>query len=209
MSYEYLALANYGDQVHLDFFLENRDEFIDWTEENFEYVRYNPRKDINRYGLSITSLDGGLSGKPDLDSLGEYNRENNTNYRETDFSVPTPVYHHPAIQYFIEPWKDYIYRTHILKLESGGYFPGHRDSRELDVDAFRLIVPLRNCNPPSVYFIVDNKILNWYESSLYFVNTSKAHTLFNASSEPSYWIVLNVLCNHETATKVIKYAKER
>ena len=44
--------------------------FVAWTEENFEYVQYNPRKPINRYGLSVTSLDGGCSCIPDLDSLG-------------------------------------------------------------------------------------------------------------------------------------------
>ena len=38
-----------------------------------QWVQYNPYKpNINRQGLSITSLDGGLSGIPDLYSLSEY-----------------------------------------------------------------------------------------------------------------------------------------
>ena len=79
MLYNYLTV--YGSMYETKHTLKNSRKFLSWTEENFEYIKYNPRKDINRYGLSITSLDGGLSGRPDLDSLYEYNKENNTNYR--------------------------------------------------------------------------------------------------------------------------------
>ena len=40
-----------------------------------EWKPYNVRKPNNRWGLSITSLDGGLSGIPDLDSVYEYNKK--------------------------------------------------------------------------------------------------------------------------------------
>ena len=41
-----------------------------------EWKRYNPRKtENNRWGLSVTSFDGGLSGYPDLDSLLNYEQE--------------------------------------------------------------------------------------------------------------------------------------
>ena len=72
MSFElYTALSEYGDVFELRRELWNPDKFVQWTEDNFEYVRYNPRKNVPRYGLSITSLDGGVSGVPDLDSLYE------------------------------------------------------------------------------------------------------------------------------------------
>ena len=45
---------------------------INELNSNFKWVQYNPRKNIDREGLSITSLDGGLSGYPDLDSLYDY-----------------------------------------------------------------------------------------------------------------------------------------
>ena len=38
----------------------------------------------------------------------------------------------------------------------------------------------------------------------YFLNTAKVHTLFNASFDPSYWIVLNVKTVPETVDFVIK-----
>ena len=92
MSFElYTALSEYGDVFELRRELWNPDKFVQWTEDNFEYVRYNPRKNVPRYGLSITSLDGGVSGVPDLDSLYEYNKEHGTTYREYSFTVPTPV----------------------------------------------------------------------------------------------------------------------
>ena len=47
--------------------------------KHFSYSKYNPRTDIERYGLSITSLDGELGGI-DLDSFKQYNEEHNTNY---------------------------------------------------------------------------------------------------------------------------------
>ena len=91
MSFDFLTLTAYGDQIELKPTIDGK-KFVSWTEDNFNYVRYNPRHDVNRWGLSITSLDGGLSGVPDLDSLHQYNIENNTSHAETDFDVVTPVY---------------------------------------------------------------------------------------------------------------------
>lgn len=209
MSIEFLTLATYGDQIELDINLNDHHNYIDWTERNFEYVRYNPRKDIERYGLSLTSLDGGLSGRPDLDSLYEYNKENNTSYTERDFNVFTAAFNYPNLQKIIEPWKNDIFRSHILKLNPGGYFPAHRDSKSAVIDSFRLILPLGNCNPPSVYFIVDGTITNWNLGTLYYINTSKSHTLFNASFNPSYWIVFNIDCNIDTVNNVLQRTKQK
>src|SRR6056300_1573327 len=80
--------------------------------EQFEdkWQPYNRKKPNNRFGLSITSLDGGLSGIPDLDSLLEYNKENGTAYGERDFKTFTDVYNNsPEIQEIIEQWKDKIF----------------------------------------------------------------------------------------------------
>ena len=42
-----------------------------------DWKKYNPNKLNNRWGLSITSIDGGLSGIPDLTSLRDYEIQNN------------------------------------------------------------------------------------------------------------------------------------
>ena len=59
---------------------------------NNDWKPYNVRKPNNRWGLSITSLDGGLSGIPDLDSLYEYNKDNNVEITNQDIKTYTSVY---------------------------------------------------------------------------------------------------------------------
>lgn len=205
----YSVLTAYGTVYEINSTMNNTKGFVDWTEENFEYVKYNPRKDINRYGLSITSLDGGISGIPDLDSLYEYNIENNSSYHEKDFTTLTPVYEHTDLQKVLDPIKEHIFRTHILKLNPGGFFPPHRDFRGTEFDSFRLIIPLQNVNPPSLTFIVDDKIQHWNLGSVYFVDTAKMHYLFNSSFKPSYMIVVNVELNEFTVNYVTKNLKHR
>lgn len=204
----FLNLIAYGDVIQLDRKM-NASQFVNWTENNFNYVKYNPRKDVNRYGLSITSLDGGLSGIPDLDSIYEYNKENGTSYTERDFMVHTPVFEYPELKNIIQPWENYIFRSHILKLGPGGFFPPHRDSKEIDVDSFRLIVPLENVNPPYSNFVIEDKFLYWEMGCMYFVNTSKMHYLFNASFSNSYWIVFNVECNETTVNAILQQTRQR
>lgn len=204
----YYALATYGNFYQLNYKIDNPNKFVKWTEDNFEYVRYNPRKPIDRWGLSITSLDGSLSGRPDLDSLTEYNYElgnfSTDNFiKESDLNVPTPVYYYTEIKKICDPWQPYLFRTHVLRLNSGGFFPYHRDHTNINLQTFRLIVPLKNCNYPQTTFILEDKILNFKTGTVNFVDTAKSHQIFNASSEPSYWIVMNIDANEETVSKVI------
>jgi len=198
----YQTFCMFGDQIKLNQRF-NSEKFINWTETNFKYVKYNPRKEVNRWGLSLTSLNGDVDGIPDLDSLREYNKENNTTLKESDFNVFTPVIEYPDIKEIIEPWKKDLFRSHILKLGSGGFFPPHRDIYYQNSESFRLIAPLKHTSN-GVYFILDEKILNWQLGSLYYVNTAKSHSLFNATFEPSYWLVLNVRLNSSSMDNVLK-----
>jgi len=191
MNKNHLTLCSFGDQNKTSYKMNNVDDFIQWTEENFTYVPYNPRKNINRFGLSITSLDGGVTGIPDLDSLREYNYEHNTSYEEQDFTEFTSVSLHKSLKEILDPIKDNIFRTHILKLGPGGFFPPHRDFRKAEIDSCRLIIPLKNVNPPGVNFVIEDKICHWDKGRVYFVNTAKLHYIFNGTLENSYWIVIN------------------
>ena len=203
-NYEHLALL--GTHYPLKFKLSQSHKVVKTIEDKFDFVKYNPRKSIDRWGLSLTSLDGTMSGIPDLDSLLEYNRENNTSYEEEDFYVPTLAYNNfDEVLRNFEPW---LFRTHVLKLNPGGFFPPHRDV--LGLRSFRLIVPLKNCKAPSVNFIVEDKILNFEEGRVYFVDTIKMHYIFNATSpskddkfNPSYWLIMNVKCNEKSVEKVL------
>jgi hypothetical protein len=66
----YNNLLAFGDKIKLRISC-NPEKLLDEIKD-FPWHRYNPRKEINRYGLSVTSLDGQLGGI-DLDSLYEYN----------------------------------------------------------------------------------------------------------------------------------------
>ena len=77
MSYLLTRIALYGDVLPLKFKLDYKKFEKGLKLFDDKWVQYNPRKNIPREGLSITSLDGGFSGIPDLDSLKEYNEQHN------------------------------------------------------------------------------------------------------------------------------------
>ena len=204
MSFElFNILTTYGDQVKLNIYqnpniiLEGLIQFDDnWT-------KYNPRKNINRWGLSVTNLDGNLGPGPDLDSLYEYNKENNTNISESSFTVPTPVY--DVVAHYCDPFKEWLFRSHILKLKPGGFFPSHVDNIGSTIDSFRLIVPLQVCDPKDKgYFIYEqNKILFWEYGNLHFFNTCKRHLIFNANDEYDHIVlIMNVELTKESVETV-------
>lgn len=193
----YQSISSFGDYIPLRKWMDPN-KFYRHI-ERYEFVRYNKRKDIQRYGLSLTSLDGGLSGVPDLDSLPEYNKENGTGYTEGDFRTFTEVWNTSNdIQDLIGDIAPYLFRSHILKFKPGGYFPIHRDFHRANFDHIRLICPIKNCNFPNNVFVLDREILhNWEHGRLYFLNTVKEHLLFNSSTRDSYWAVFNVDLNEE------------
>ena len=155
------------------------------------WVPYNPRKNIERYGCSITSLDGSDTGIPDLDSVLEFNTENQTSYEEKDFNVPT---HHSApFRHFLKRFQ--VGRCHYLKLPPGGFFPWHRDS---DYYTFRIIYTISGCTPDSLIWLEDNSALPLLNSKWYYINTKKKHSLF--SFKNSYFAVFNVLSSQNNFT---------
>jgi len=191
----YNSLLSFGDLIPLKLKCDVK-KLFDETEE-FVYLKYNPRKDIERYGLSITSLDGSLNGI-DLDSIKEYNKENNTEYDELSFNKFTEVYNVSSeIQKIIEPFKNHIGRSHILHLAEGGYFPPHRDLPVYveQQNSLRVLVPLKGCNPPDMYFMYEDKPLHFEHGRAYFLNTNKSHNLF--SFKDSYMLVLNIKTSEE------------
>ena len=191
----YNSLLSFGDLIPLKLKCDVK-KLFDETEE-FVYLKYNPRKDIERYGLSITSLDGSLNGV-DLDSIKEYNKENNTEYDELSFNKFTEVYNVSSeIQKIVEPFKNHIGRSHILHLAEGGYFPPHRDLPVYveQQNSLRVLIPLKGCNPPDMYFMYEDKPLHFEHGRAYFLNTNKAHNLF--AFKDSYMIVLNIKTSEE------------
>lgn len=191
----YSNLCTYGDLIALN--LKCKESKLSSEIEKFELQKYNPRKNIKRYGLSITSLDGELGGI-DLDSIKEYNNQNNTKYNEMSFNSFTGVYYSsPEIQKIIDPFKHNIGRSHVIKLEKGGYFPPHRDQPNYidNQKSLRIIIPLKRCNPPNMYFTYESETLQFEHGRAYFLNTNKTHSVFSFSG--SSFIVLNIQANKD------------
>ena len=187
----YANFCNFGDVIPLNIIC-NPYQLLNEI-SMFERAKYNPRKDIKRLGLSITSLDGETNGI-DLDSIKEYNKENGTSYDEMSFTHLTRVYDmSEEVQKLVDPFCKFLGRSHLIELGIGGYFPPHRDqTRYIDngLRAVRILVPLKNCNPPCMYFNYDENILQFEHGRAYFVNTNKSHSLFSFTG--SSFIVLNV-----------------
>jgi|TARA_B100001094_G_scaffold93431_2_gene89297 hypothetical protein len=200
-------LTQYGQHIELDV-TTDPEMLIAWAND-FEWQKYNPRKDVNRWGLSVTSSDGTFNGI-DLDSLYEYNKENKTSYNEKDFNVATPVLN-KQIHDILKPWDKDYYRTHFLKFGPGGFFPPHRDwnYHSGKADSFRLIMPLRNVNPPYFNFVLEDKTLHWEPGRLYFVDTLKMHYLFNSSFNDSYWLIVNVDLNPDTIQSTLERMNQK
>ena len=197
-------IALYGDVLPLTFKLD-----YDKFEEGLKlfkdkWVQYNPRKNIPRYGLSITSLDGGFSGIPDLDSLKEYNEQHNVYIDEPDIKTKTPFW--PYVESVLSKFTNHLGRTHIIKKYAGGQFPSHRDHYDIENKSFRLFLPIYNCNPPFNYFILDDKILHFEHGRLYFLNTCKEHIVFTSArggKGHSMYIVANITLNEESTNLVL------
>ena len=196
----YNDLLTYGDFIQLSNSCNSK-ELLEEIKE-FEWKQYNPRKNINRYGLSITSNDGSLNGE-DLDSLYEYSKEKGRICDEDEFTTLTDVYYKSKqIQKLVDPFKPWLCRTHFLNFRKGGYFPPHRDMRRIDEqDSFRILVPIRDCNPPALYFMYEDKPLHFNMGSAYFVNTNKMHSIFSYSNK-SCMLVMNIESNNESIKKI-------
>ena len=205
MSYDIRYITQFGDQVELTRSL-NCNKLIKDTEYFKDiWSRYNPRKNIERYGLCVLNDKGKVGPGPALDSLWEYNNENNTHINETDCNVPTELYmYSKELQDKLEDILHWCCRTHFIKLKPGGFFPVHRDHKFGEQNTFRLIVPVANCNPPHCRFMIEDKTLYWNHGKMYAVDTTKAHTLFNASMKDSIWLVINALVCEESIDFVCK-----
>lgn len=197
----YATLTRFGDCYPLRL-NQKVGNIINTLEEKFDWVQYNPRKEIDRQGLSITSLDGGLSGRPDLDSLHEHYLKTGTYYKEGDFNKKTPVYDY--FKEWLDPIEPYLGRTHVIKLNRGGFFPPHRDNKSNNIFSFRLFLPL-NYNNEQNFFLLEEKRLEFKNGTMYFIDTAKMHTLFNTGETPFYFVVANVTLSEESVTKTVNY----
>lgn len=203
-----LHLASLGDVVPLDFCLDINTLKKELKQFDTDWKQYNPRKPNPREGLSITSLDGGLSGVPDLDSLFEYNKANNTKVTEVDINVKTPVAHAvTTLQPLLDAFAT-LGRSHFIRLNRGGFFPPHRDGKILGVTCFRVLTMCHNCNPGQFVFLYEDRKIYLEPGRPYFINTRKEHSVFSYVDD-SVQCVLNVPLTEDNYNCVIKHLEAK
>ena len=205
-------IYQFGDQIRLSQFFSEWSLLKELEIYKDKWVPYNPRKPhIKRYGLSVLNHTGKIGPGPDLDSLREYNKIHKINFKESDFNKPTPVYTNSKIlPDVLEGVFPYCVRSHFIKLPPGGFFPPHRDHGYGEQTLFRLLVPVKNMNPPYFYFMMEEKPLYFEYGHLYVLNTTKHHALFNVSSnKDSIFLVLTVKLCRESINYVSSNLKEQ
>ena len=172
-----------------------RDKLLDELkpfEKDWKRYNYNEKKPNNRWGLSVTSIDGGLHGIPDLSSLRDWETQTGETIHNHDLNVPTDVYKNcPTLQAILEPWKPWLGRCHFLRMDRGSFFPEHFDINKEDYsyDEVRF-VGFVNCNDKDFKWIYDDKVIKGNNGSLWYFNGNKRHSVFSTVDG----IILLVMC---------------
>ena len=204
----YQQLFIYGDVIPLSFVVDLALFEKEIRQFDNNWVIYNKHKGFNgRHGLSITSLDGGMSGEPDLQSLYEYAQNTGNNVSENQFCEPTEAFRkisslHPLLTYFTGG----LGRCRVIRFKNGGYFPPHRDqSIQFQVpDYFRILVPLNNSGRNSFYFIYDDKKIVYEPGRAYLFNALKEHSVFSFQDDV-YTFAMSLQLNQKNIEQVIRH----
>ena len=149
-----------------------------------DWKKYNPTKINNRWGLSVTSIDGGLHGVPDLASLRDWELQTGEVVHNHDLNVPTPVWGEcPTLIKLLEPWKPWLGRCHFLRMDRGSFFPEHFDINKEDYsyDEVRFVGFVK-CNEYDFKWIYDDKIFAGESGSFWYFNASKRHSVFSTEN---------------------------
>lgn len=199
-------IVNWGEVVELDFPKMDLNHVKNVLDKHPGWKPYQPHKEgYNRFGLSVTSLDGQYSGEPDLYSLREWQKMTGQSYNEMSFKKRTNIVQFiPELDEFLNFWEPNLGRTHFLRLDKGGFFPPHRDNGALvAVPTFRIIVPIYNFGVNDMKWIQDEKITRLDLGATYFVNTSRLHSVFSFVDN-CLMLVLNVATDEHILGKMVK-----
>lgn len=198
-------ITNFGQVVEFDFPLWDTVRAQTILDKHPGWTRYQPHKPNNRWGLSVTSLDGGFSGEPDLYSLREWNAMHNTTYGEADFKVRTNIVEFiPELNPLLDFFGSSLGRVHFLRLDAGGFFPPHRDNGAIvDSPTFRILVPINNFGKNQMKWIQEEEVLPLETGRTYFINTTRPHSLFSFTDNCTM-LVLNVVASREALDKLVR-----
>jgi hypothetical protein len=198
------SILRLGNCYELDFpEVQAKNIIADLQHFSDQWQQYNPYKPgIPRYGLSLTSLDGKMGGRPDLYSLQEFHRREGVLYRESDFRCLTSVYEGcPSIHPFVDYFSPFLGRSHFLRIDAGGFFPPHRDSALMaEPDCIRILVPISNVSLETHAFLYDGNRIRFEAGKVYFLNTMISHSIFSFSNSVVY-LICNLILTPESVKR--------
>jgi|FLYM01.1.fsa_nt_gi hypothetical protein len=199
----YNALAGLGPVAELNFRIDSnvfRSELLSFEKS---WQPYNPRKENPREGLSLTSLDGGLSGIPDLDSLPEYNRIHGTLYGEESFTTPTEAYRKlKSLTPILEQFGPHLGRSHLIRFKAGGHFPPHRDAFWRGLTCYRVLGLCDNCGRNEFVMLINDQKVNLQQGHFYLIDTRLEHSFFSFASDCTI-VVLNIMLHEDAVAKLM------
>ncbi len=171
---------------------------------NYEdmWIPYLHREGLmnDRQGLNLVGLPG---DKPtDSLSMPEAMRRTGRRLSELDFDTPTELFNdltslHPILTAFPK-----LGRCSLVKVNTGGWFPTHRDGVLLQRTSFRIIVFLTNTSHNDYEWEHDYRIRKIDEGRAYYIDTRKAHRTHSYSHD-SIHLVMNIPKNYENVLRVL------
>ncbi len=200
------SLCNLGQTAKLKFkFDEHNVKKV--LEEKFKdnWCPYNQKKDTvnNRWGLPLTSHTGDVMDNYHLNSFGYMQKYHDVEMKEENFSTPTDVYNSlPEVAKVIDTFAPDIGRCHFLRVDTGGFFPPHRDFPGYGPEYFRLLTVFGKCKPENFVHMLDGKPMYPDPGYFYFVNFQLDHSVFSFT-DGLYALITTVKLNERTHDIII------
>ena len=172
-----------------------------------DWIPYLPREGVtnDRQGLCLMGIPGD-SHKDGL-SMPEARTRHQKWLIETDFSEKTQLYHdletlHPMLDFY-QP----LGRTHIVRVNAGGWFPPHKDYPHLTRKTFRIVAFLSQTTDfDNFEWHTDGKVWPVQPGRAYYVDTRKVHRT-HAWGNNSLHLIVNVPKTWENVIKLMSVTK--
>jgi len=206
-------LTNLGKYTKLNLKINEEEVLAKLDKFKDNWCPYNRIKDPdnNRWGLPVTSHSGDVMDNCHLNSFSYMHTYHDKLLSESDFTTPTAVYYEiPEFKKLVDLFAPDIGRVHLLRVDTGGFFPPHRDFQDRSWNAFspeyfRIICVFGNCSKNDYFHILDNQLCYTDRAVVYFVNFQLTHGMFSFTNN-LYNLILTVKLTQRTHDIIMQLA---
>jgi len=197
-----MQLDAIGDFVPLNFKVDLFQFQQEIKKYESSWVPYLHREGVlnDRQGLNLI----GLPGDTPTDSLSmpEAQRRTGRKLSELDFDTPTELYYdlqsiHPLLNVFPK-----LGRCSLVKVNTGGWFPKHRDGILLQRQTFRIVLFLTNTGHAHYEWEHDHRVRQIEEGRAYYIDTRKTHRTHSYVHD-SIHLVMNIPKTYDNVLRVL------